>query len=62
MECVNLDEPFSLQIQRLQVDFKVKLRIFIFRTLGTDGLSKVKGRVRLKATQESTSAGQGAGS
>ena len=32
------DKPFSLQIQQLEVKFKVNLRIFIFGTLGTNGL------------------------
>ena len=31
-------KPFSLQIQRLEIDFKVEFRIFIFGTLGTNGL------------------------
>ena len=35
------DKPFSLQIQRLEVDFKVKLRIFISFILGTNGLISV---------------------
>ena len=41
------DKPFSLQIQRLEVDFKVKLRIFISCTLGANGSSgQVKDRSR----------------
>ena len=35
------DKPFSLQIPQLEVDFKVKLPIFIFCTLGTNGLSTI---------------------
>ena len=35
------DKPFSLQIRKLEVRFKVKLQIFIFCTLGINGLIQI---------------------
>ena len=36
---VRQDKPFSLQIQRLEVDFKVNCRFLFSCTLGTNGLT-----------------------